>query len=72
MVTSFLRLKNSTQYEILLAETALYLLEMEALRRTIFYRHSGRFGQKHIPTPDQQGDVTEIEEDMGTSVQKWA
>ena len=31
----------------------------------------GRFQKKKIPTPIQQGDITEKEECMGTSMKSW-
>lgn len=37
LITSILRLKKSTPYEILLAETGLYSIELEPLRTLIMY-----------------------------------
>jgi hypothetical protein len=37
MIWSFLRIKNSTKYEIILAETGLYSIELESLKGLISY-----------------------------------
>jgi hypothetical protein len=50
MVTSFLRIKPSTPYEIMLVETRLQSLELEVIRRLFLYRQKAtRIENKRIP-----------------------
>jgi hypothetical protein len=51
MLTTFLRIKTTTPYEILLAETGLYLVELETRRKLILYRQKMRdVDSKRVPS----------------------